>query len=307
VIDTDITDASRLYGMKNFAGIEYDRDGAGVTYAYRPVNDYYNYELPVNAPGAPAAGDLRVLAQRVRSNFRAQNLELNILRLPVIGGACGYGASGCDASGAYGASDGCEPVACGSPFSVTALCGVRYIRLDDDFSYDTMISRYDGAAWDAPTYTAWNGGDDELYYDVNVDNHLTGFQLGANMNYVVSCKCNVFWDTSFGLYNNHIKSVQRVWTGGGGDARFVGDGSTANVRSDKDDIAFVGEMRVGGSYDLSCHWRALLAYRAVAMSGVALSVDQMPNDFSNREHVALIDSDSSIIIHGIQAGVECRY
>jgi hypothetical protein len=33
----------------------------------------------------------------------------------------------------------------------------------------------------------------------------------------------------------------------------------------------------------------------------------MPEDFSNREEVALIDSNGSLIIHGVQAGVECRY
>ena len=47
--------------------------------------------------------------------------------------------------------------------------------------------------------------------------------------------------------------------------------------------------------------------RAMAISGVALSVDQIPQDFSNSEQTGLIDSDGSIIIHGIQAGVECRY
>jgi hypothetical protein len=33
----------------------------------------------------------------------------------------------------------------------------------------------------------------------------------------------------------------------------------------------------------------------------------MPEDFSNEAHVALIDSNGSLIIHGVQAGVECRY
>jgi hypothetical protein len=80
---------------------------------------------------------------------------------------------------------------------------------------------------------------------------------------------------------------------------------TINV--DKDDVAFVGEMQVGGSYDFTCNWRGILAYRAIALSGVALSVDQMPEDFSNEAHVALIDSNGSLIIHGVQAGVECRY
>jgi hypothetical protein len=89
--------------------------------------------------------------------------------------------------------------------------------------------------------------------------------------------------------------------------RFVGTGDDASVQSDKDDIAFVGEMRLGGSYDISCHWRGIAAYRAVAISGVALSVDQIDANAANAEQLALIDSDGSIIIHGVQVGAECRY
>jgi hypothetical protein len=235
----------------------------------------------------------------VRSNFQAQNLELNLLRLPIYGGAaCGYGGcdSGCDSNGA----------ACGTPFNIMTLCGVRYMRLDDDFQYATMWAVDDGTGTlTPPAYTPWDGAG-ELYYDVNVDNHLAGFQLGANMSYCVSCKCNLFWNSSFGLYNNHISSYQRVY-GELGPATWVGSGADATVRSNKDDVAFMGEMMLGGSYDFTCNWRGILAYRAIAISGVALSTDQIPEDFSNEEHVALIDSNGSLIIHGVQAGVECRY
>ena len=79
------------------------------------------------------------------------------------------------------------------------------------------------------------------------------------------------------------------------------------MSSDKDDIAFLGELPLGGSYDISCHWRGVLAYRAVAITGVATSTDQIPTDFTNPEWVAIIDSDNSMIVHGVQTGVECRY
>jgi hypothetical protein len=69
----------------------------------------------------------------------------------------------------------------------------------------------------------------------------------------------------------------------------------------------MGEMRLGGAYDISCHWRAVLAYRAVAVSGLALSTEQIRPDYSNWADTALIDSDGSLIVHGVQAGVECQY
>ena len=60
-------------------------------------------------------------------------------------------------------------------------------------------------------------------------------------------------------------------------------------------------------YNFTCNWRGILAYRAVAVSGVALSVDQIPEDFSNSAEVALIDANGSIIIHGVQVGAEYTY
>ena len=49
------------------------------------------------------------------------------------------------------------------------------------------------------------------------------------------------------------------------------------VSSNKDDVAFLGELRVGGSYDFTCHWRGVLAYRAVGLSGVATTIGQYPD------------------------------
>jgi hypothetical protein len=297
IVDAIPNDTDRIYGMKNFAGLAYNGE---------PVNLWYDYQVPVEDPaGTPPWGSgvlVRVLAQRVRSNFQAQNLELNLMRLPVVGGSCGYG-SGASDCGEYGAA--CAP-ACGSPFSIMTLCGVRYMRLDDDFQYASMWAIDDGTGTLVPpAYTPWDG-EGELFYDVNVDNQLVGFQLGANMNYCVSCNWNLFWNSSFGLYNNHISSYQRVW-GEFGPATWVGSGEDAVVRSSKDDVAFVGEMLLGGSYNFNCNWRGILAYRAIAISGVALSTDQIPEDFSNEAQVALIDSNGSLIIHGVQLGVECRY
>ena len=39
--------------------------------------------------------------------------------------------------------------------------------------------------------------------------------------------------------------------------------------SSKNDVAFLGEMRLGGGFLITSHWRAMLAYRAIAISGVA--------------------------------------
>jgi hypothetical protein len=315
-VDEIVTDSRRMYGMKNFVGLEYDRD-AGGTFAYRPVNDYYDYRLPVLDPDVVdppprADGYTSVLAQRVRTNFEASNLELNIIRFPVCEMGCAGGSyAGCDAGGCgeygYGAS-GCEESCGPPPFSMYGSCGVRYFRADDDFMYASEFTEWVGGAPDQPVYDGFTyDNSNELFYTIEVENHLVGAQAGWTMNYCVACKWNFFCNSNFGLYNNHINHYQRMFTGGDGTVRFIGDGSTFAVRSDKDDIAFLGELRLGGSYDVSCHWRAVAAYRAVAVAGLATSSDQIPDEFTNREYVAIIDSDNSLIVHGLQLGAECRY
>jgi hypothetical protein len=291
VVDSIPTDTDRIYGMKNFAGLSYNG---------RDVNEWYDYQMPVDPVNDT---DVRILAQRVRSSFRAQNVELNFLRLPLCGmDSCGTGYAGDDCHG-YGATD-CAPHY-GSSFSMATLCGVRYLRFDDDFEYGTMWATGAPGVLTPPAYTPWDG-EGELVYDIEVDNELYGFQLGANMNYSISCRCNVFWNSSFGMYNNHIEVYQRVF-GEFGPASWTQTGADAVISADKDDIAFAGEMLVGTSYNFTCNCRGVLAYRAVAVSGVGLSVDQIPEDFANEADVALVDSNGSLIIHGVQVGVEWRY
>lgn len=302
VFDDSTMPNRRIYGMKNFVGLEYDRDGVGGgTWAYRPVNDYYDYGMPIPDPGGPpyADGYVRVVAQYARTNFKAQNLELNIIRFPV----CEIGCGGCNTC-----YTGCEPVcAPKGAFSMYGSCGVRYFRVDEDFCYASEFTEWSGGVSDNPDYNGFSyDNSNELFYNVMVDNDLIGPQLGWTMNYCYS-KWNLFMNSTFGIFNNHIEQMQSMWSGGGGTVRFAHSGEDFYVESDKDDISFLGELRLGGSYDLSCHWRAVAAYRAVAITGIATSTDQIPEDFTNPEWVAIIDSDNSVIVHGVQIGAECRY
>jgi hypothetical protein len=313
-IDEMPTDGVRIYGMKNFVGLEYDRDGAGAGFAYRPVNDYYGYGLPIPDPDVvdPMPRDdgyLTVLAQRVRTNFKAQNLELNIFRFPVChipcGPAAGCGPTACYAD--YGAC-GCEEECCPSSFSMYGSCGLRYFRVDDDFMYANEFTEWAAGTPDKADHDGfYDGESNELYYDVQVENHLLGPQVGWTMNYCYACKWNFFCNSTFGFFNNHIEHCQQMWGGGDGLVRFAGSTEEFYVESEKDDFSFLGELRLGGSYDISCNWRAVAAYRAVAIAGLATSTDQIPEEFTNAEWVAIIDSDNSMIIHGVQLGAECRY
>lgn len=291
VVNNDPGGDLRLYSAVNFSGLNI------------PGLDPVNWVIPIEDTDIPIlAGDQRILAERVRTNFSAQSFELNIFRLPIYcnGPACGCGDS-------YGCCDGARP--CGPSFTMTGLCGFRYMRLDDDFQYGLDWGVSDGAGgFDPPAFDGFGSGTDtELFYNISVDNHLAGVQLGCNMNYAVGSCWDFFWDTNFGFYNDHISSTQRVRLGDGTAVTFDNGGSSASVHSSKDTLAFLGEMRLGGAYHVNCNNRLTLAYRAVAIGGVALTTDQIPTGFDNPAYVGLIDSSGSIIMHGLQAGWERKF
>ena len=98
---------------------------------------------------------------------------------------CGYDASGCG-SNYTGCNSGCEEDCCGSNFSMYGSCGVRYFRIDDDFSYDTEFD----VPGDGHVYDGFSGVADlnELCYDVNIENNLIGPQVGWTSNYCIGCK-----------------------------------------------------------------------------------------------------------------------
>ncbi len=307
------TNNYRIYGMRNYAGLEYDRDGAGGgTYAYRPLNEYGDYQVPIEN-GAP--NDVRLLGVRVRQSFDVQNLELNFWRFgcPVEAG-CGSGCSSCSTGCASNCGTGCNPCATRRPprrFFINGLLGVRYMKIDDNMETAFAFTGVDGAgdpnAGEPTDYVGFPYDDDNVFFDdLQVDNELIGFQLGCSMNWLVGCKWNFFADSNFGIYGNQADVYNRVYSGGGGTIRYVSDGSDAVVNASKTEVAFLGELRTGVGYQISCNCRLTAAYRIIALSGVALSGEQYLN-YTNAELASHIDTNGSLFLHGLQTGVEYKY
>ena len=340
----EITDnfggSRRLYGAINYAGLEYDRDAGGGTWSYRPVNDYYDYQKPVDST---STNDVRVLAVRTTQSFEVQNLELNFWRFgaPAVGPTCcGGGAglggglgsgmlrnalrggqSGCGSCGSSCGGDACgygacSTACCAAPaprcrFSINGLAGVRYLKMDEFFRNAVFFTRDDGsggvATGEPNRYRGSMPEDDNvLFHDVEVDNELLGFQLGSSMNWLVGCRWALFCDTNFGIYGNQIDAYQRVFSPGGGRVRFVETGEDAAIRSSKEDVAFLGEARCGVGYQITPRCRLTSAYRVIAITGVALAPGQISTP-ANEDVWRHIDSNDSIVIHGFQGGVEFKY
>ena len=139
----------------------------------------------------------------------------------------------------------------------------------------------------------------------------TGVQLGGRADYLLWRRFSVYADVKLGLYGNHIS--HRSLIGNGNGSAVVGPAASANVgrrfdiRSTKNDVALLSELRVGLDYQFTPTWRLTGGYRAVGLSGVALPTAQMPRNFADIDGVGQIDSTGSLIIHGFLAGIECNF
>jgi hypothetical protein len=313
--------SQRIRGMINYAGLEYDRDGAGSTYSARDLNEYVGYGMPYDYTNQ---GDIRVTGVRVRESFSAQNLELNFWRFGTpcySGGGAGFGGFGGGlgggACGSGGCDSGCGPATCAPcrpprRFFLNGLCGVRYLRLDNDWQSATQFTVVDGSGTpnpgEPPHYTSFPIDDNNvIFHDITTDNQLVGFQLGSSMNWLVGCRWGIFADTNFGIYGNQYDVRQSIYGGGDGVVQYENGGGTINRHTSETDIAFLGEARVGAGYQLTCNCRLTAAYRVIGVSGVALADSQIAPNFSNGALIGYADNCDSLILHGAQLGAEWKY
>ncbi len=282
----------------DFGGLDYD-DGIGVG----GVNGYYD----------------NVEAHRVRRHFELQNIELNLIKFPLFcsvgpcgvrcgaddcGTACGATAAYANAGAAYGGGTGQQNFGgmygtsnpCGPRFTIVGVGGVRYLRIDEGFSFAS--SQLDTVFGDDP---------EDMQYTVETENHLVGLQLGCAANYQKSQCLSFYCDSKFGVFYNNIDHDSRIY-GNNGFAYVTAGlpyaGQAYNVQTNKDDVSLLGELRLGAAYNLRPNWRVYGGWRAVGVAGVALPFNQIPQNFADIGDVQDIDSNGSIIVHGLQAGVE---
>ena len=95
------------------------------------------------------------------------------------------------------------PVYTGSRLQITGLMGVRFFRFSEGLDWGQL-------AGTAPA--ALRFGDnpaDEAFVNVDVQNNLVGFQLGAYMNWQVCRNVSIFAAPKIGIFGNHINGAQQ--------------------------------------------------------------------------------------------------
>ena len=211
-------------------------------------------------------------AHRVRRNFEAHNIELNLIRNPYRRNA-------------------------GTHFELIA--GLRYLLLDESFGFDSSLTNNVFGVDPA----------NDLYYDVEVDNHLIGFQVGGRLDHYLSKRIAVNCGSKFGIFGNRIQHRQSVVSGNGVYATNVVTGEDYRFDVTDNEVSFLGELFAGLTYDISHHWRVSGGYRAVTASDVARSVGNIPRagEFGSWERVQATNSTDSLLLHGAYLGLEYNW
>ncbi|MCA9245763.1 MAG: BBP7 family outer membrane beta-barrel protein [Planctomycetales bacterium] len=230
---------------------------------------------------------------KIRRDYEFHNVEINLLNLGTCGcyAPCGGCNMGCDAG-----CGGC----CAPRYNLSTFAGVRFMKLDESFQF----------ASDAVDTSFGTDLANENYYDVETQNFLIGVQLGSRGDLRWTDRFSTFGAINLGLYGNHMRQEQRVYNGLGQVATVNNgyyDGAAYDIVETKNDVAFLGEARLGVSYQLSNCWQLTAGYRAVALTGVALATEQIPVNFHDLDEARRINSNGSMILHGAFFGAEAKF
>jgi hypothetical protein len=191
-----------------------------------------------------------------------------------------------------------DHVFCGpcSALQLSWLSGFRFFRFNERFDYAT--------ADQAPGLGLNPAAD--AYYSFKTENNLFGFQLGCEAEYRVGCRTSVFAIPRVGIFWNHSEEEVRLHTGDGIIATDL-LGRRWDINNDRDTFSTIAQLDVGVNYQVTCNLQAYVGYRLVAVSGVALSTDQIPQYASDYLGTQAIDTNGHLFLHGIQAGVNWRF
>jgi len=173
--------------------------------------------------------------------------------------------------------------------SVTWLAGFRWVEWNQQLAIDYQY---------ANTLDSGSG-----FFSTDTGNNLYGGQIGADVqlwNRRGAWRVNAVGKT--GVYYN-AAAFQRSSAGYSTSSGTVDLGTFAAAA---DQTGFVNELGVNANYSVT-KWLALRAgYTLLWLSGVAMAPNQLPlTDFG--AGIASINSEGSVLLHGVTTGLEARW
>jgi len=230
---------------------------------------------------------------RLQSQRDLNNLELNLYWFAIGSAARQPLAPSCNDSRLWSLSE--QPTSANAPWFQTPS------RL--------RLSMYSGVRWfqfqDGLHYSA-----QDAYYKTDVKNDLWGIQTGAIGHWSMNPRWSLWSNLNGGVYNNHGQ-FQTSAGNNSGLATIAAPGSPNgtiyNFASTNNSTAFLGETTTGLGWHFGRGWTANIGYRILGASGLAAAQSQIPNDFRVPSQAASIQSNDSLILHGLTLGATYNF
>lgn len=223
-------------------------------------------------------------------------------------GGCGAGACGspCGApcatparrlrTGYYGGAAGPLARACSGKVRVQTLHGFRYFQLRDDLE---VVGDVDGAA---------GYGVNDLWYDLETENNLYGYQFGSRLTYCLGCRAMFNIGGKLGVYANDAEFYQRL--GSRAEHAYTSEGpgpGDINTRQSDTSLATLMEFDLGIGYRLSNRCTVRGGYRVLGVSGVATTFGQTTTEYSRAASAGQVRADDSLLLHGAYVGFDYNW
>ena len=169
---------------------------------------------------------------------------------------------------------------------VTWIAGFRWIELGD----------YIGLRQTSPVSNS--------IYQVDTDNHMYGFQLGANAE-LINCQGRFHIDGRFRagvFYNNADQQTNAPILAGLSPTPFV-----TGVQAADNNTAFAGEIGLQAVYEINCRLSVTGGYQLLWLDGVALAPDQIPVTSMLAPGSAALDTGGTVLFHGATVGLVATF
>jgi hypothetical protein len=174
--------------------------------------------------------------------------------------------------------------------AVSALFGVRYVYLPEEFDYDTI------SAAPSPAGSVNN-------FRVNTQNQMVGPQVGGLMEFYVD---NRWWLTfeAKGAVMNDLAMQTTSYQNGA----IAGPFTTVTHSAEESHTAFAEDIRAMLVYQWSPHFTTRLGYEAVFMQRLALAPDNLGTDLTLiSSGPAQLNHTGNVIYQGPVAGISLAW
>lgn len=166
----------------------------------------------------------------------------------------------------------------------TWLMGARWVRLTEDFAFQTSMQQ------DPATF---------MDYRVATENDLVGFQTGGDIAVCLRQGLRLVGTGKVGIYNNRAKQTTRV------EATTVPPNFVENAKSNT--AAFVGEGGVGLVADILPSFSVRAGYEVLYLNSVALGANNfnaVPPFEGGGPRLPFVEDEGRALYHGFYGGLE---